>query len=600
MSEKLLKRNEVEEKYTWDLTALFQTEEEYESTLVEIQKETSEIEARFRGKLNTPEAINQCLDRLRLLYEKIIRVGTYSSLAISVDQTDEANQMRAAKLGNIMSIISSQLSFIESEIIQQDEKIINGAIGASSENKGYLEDIRRKKEHALNPETEKALAALSSVLNAPYLIYERAKLADMAFPVFKVDGKEYPLSFMLFEEVWEFETDREVRHAAFAAFSSKLREYQHTIAAAYQTQVQQEKVMATLRGFDSVFDYLLFEQKVDREFYDRQIDLIVEHLAPHMRRYAGLLQKLYGLEEMTFADLKLPVDTEHEADLSIEEGREYIVGGLSILGDDYREMLERAYEERWMDFVQNVGKSTGAFCSSPYGSHPYILMSWTGKMGDLFTLAHELGHAGHFYLAHQEQNIFDSRPSMYFIEAPSTMNELLLVNYLLEKTDNPGMKRWVLSSIVGRTYYHNFVTHLLEAHFQREVYRIVDEGGSLSAPLLHQLKRETLEKFWGDAVQLQEGAELTWMRQPHYYMGLYPYTYSAGLTIATEVSRRILDEGNKAVEDWRQVLKAGGTKSPQELARMAGVDVSTEQPLMNTIEYIGQLIDEIIRLSDVE
>lgn len=599
MSEKLLKRSEVEEKYTWDLTALFQTEEEYEFAVEEIQREAAGIEERFKGKLNTAETINQCLDELRVLYEKVIRVGTYSTLAISVDQTDEVNQMREARLSNILSVIFSQLSFIESEIIEQDEEIINEAIAASMDNKGYLEDIRRKKEHALNPETEKALAALTGVLDAPYLIYERAKLADMDFPAFTVEGKEYPLSFMLFEEVWEFETDRKVRHAAFETFSKKLREYQHTIAAAYQTQVQQEKVMATLRGFDSVFDYLLFEQKVDREFYDRQIDLIMEHLAPHMRRYAGLLQKLYGLEEMTFADLKLPVDTEHEADLSIEEGREYIVGGLSILGDDYREMLERAYEERWIDFVQNVGKSTGAFCSSPYGSHPYILMSWTGKMGDLFTLSHELGHAGHFYLAHQEQNIFDSRPSTYFVEAPSTMNELLMVNYLLEKTDDPGMKRWVLSSIVGRTYYHNFVTHLLEAHFQREVYRIVDEGGSLSAPLLHQLKRETLEKFWGDAVQLQEGAELTWMRQPHYYMGLYPYTYSAGLTIATEVSRRIMNEGEKAVEDWRQVLKAGGTKTPLELARMAGVDISTEKPLLNTIEYIGQLIDEIIRLSDV-
>lgn len=599
MSEKLLKRSEVEEKYTWDLTALFQTEEEYEFAVEEIQREAAGIEERFKGKLNTAETINQCLDELRVLYEKVIRVGTYSTLAISVDQTDEVNQMREARLSNILSVIFSQLSFIESEIIEQDEEIINEAIAASMDNKGYLEDIRRKKEHALNPETEKALAALTGVLDAPYLIYERAKLADMDFPAFTVEGKEYPLSFMLFEEVWEFETDRKVRHAAFETFSKKLREYQHTIAAAYQTQVQQEKVMATLRGFDSVFDYLLFEQKVDREFYDRQINLIMEHLAPHMRRYAGLLQKLYKLEEMTFADLKLPVDTEHEADLSIEEGREYIVGGLSILGDDYREMLERAYEERWIDFVQNVGKSTGAFCSSPYGSHPYILMSWTGKMGDLFTLSHELGHAGHFYLAHQEQNIFDSRPSTYFVEAPSTMNELLMVNYLLEKTDDPGMKRWVLSSIVGRTYYHNFVTHLLEAHFQREVYRIVDEGGSLSAPLLHQLKRETLEKFWGDAVQLQEGAELTWMRQPHYYMGLYPYTYSAGLTIATEVSRRIMNEGEKAVEDWRQVLKAGGTKTPLELARMAGVDISTEKPLLNTIEYIGQLIDEIIRLSDV-
>ena len=309
------------------------------------------------------------------------------------------------------------------------------------------------------------------------------------------------------------------------------------------------------------------------------------------------MQKLYGLEEMTFADLKLPVDTEHEADLSIEEGREYIVGGLSILGDDYREMLERGYEERWIDFVQNVGKSTGAFCSSPYGSHPYILMSWTGKMGDLFTLAHELGHAGHFYLAHQEQNIFDSRPSMYFVEAPSTMNELSLVNSVGE---DRGSGNETLGIVLHRwPYYYTTLHPSPGGPLPAEVYRIVDEGGSLSAPLLHQLKRETLEKFWGDAVQLQEGAELTWMRQPHYYMGLYPYTYSAGLTIATEVSRRIMNEGEKAVEDWRQVLKAGGTKTPLELARMAGVDISTEKPLLNTIEYIGQLIDEIIRLSDV-
>ena len=206
MSEKLLKRSEVEEKYTWDLTALFQTEEEYEFAVEEIQREAAGIEERFKGKLNTAETINQCLDELRVLYEKVIRVGTYSTLAISVDQTDEVNQMREARLSNILSVIFSQLSFIESEIIEQDEKIINEAIAASMDNKGYLEDIRRKKEHALNPETEKALAALTGVLDALYLIYERAKLADMDFPAFTVEGKEYPLSFMLFEEVWEFET----------------------------------------------------------------------------------------------------------------------------------------------------------------------------------------------------------------------------------------------------------------------------------------------------------------------------------------------------------------------------------------------------------
>ncbi len=219
-------------------------------------------------------------------------------------------------------------------------------------------------------------------------------------------------------------------------------------------------------------------------------------------------------------------------------------------------------------------------------------------MREVFVLAHELGHAGHFYLAQQNQNIFDTRPSQYFIEAPSTMNEMLMANYLMKNTEDKRMKRWVLSSIVSRTYYHNFVTHLLEAHFQREVYRIIDDGGSVQAATLNKLKRDTLEKFWGDAVRINEGAELTWMRQPHYYMGLYPYTYSAGLTIATEVSKRVLNEGQKALDDWKEVLKAGGTKTPIELAQMAGVDITTEKPLLNTIDHIGSLIDEIVKLTD--
>ena len=459
------------------------------------------------------------------------------------------------RFNNIFADILSRLSFIESEIIQGDEDLIKKAIGESKENKGYLEEIMRKKDHVLHPEVEKVLSALSNILDLPYQIYNMAKLADMDFPGFLVDGKEYPLSFVLFEEDWEYEADGKLRHAAFKNFSNKLREYQHTIATAYQTQVQKEKTLASLRGFDSVIDSLLFEQKVDRDLYNRQIDLIMEHLAPHMRKYAKLLQKIHGLEEMTFADLKLDLDPDFESKISVEEGREYIEGALSVLGDDYLDMVKRAFEERWIDFVQNKGKSTGAFCSTPYGSHPFILISWTGRMREVFTLAHELGYAGHFYLAHQNQNIFDTEPSFYFIEAPSTMNEMLMANYLTENIHDPGMKRWVLSSIIGRTYYHNFVTHLLEAHFQREVYKVIDTGGSLQASLLNQLKRETLEKFWGDTVKINEGAELTWMRQPHYYMGLYPYTYSTGLTIATEVSKRILAESQKAVDDWREVLK---------------------------------------------
>lgn len=598
MGKGLLARKDVDERYTWDLSSIFKREEEFETKLEELIKLADEVEKEFKGKLNDSISINNCLDKLRLIYELGGLLGSYSYLSLAVDQTNTEAQTRQMRISNMISEITSRLSFIESEILQLDKEIIQKAMNESEDNSLFLKEILEKKPYALHPEVEKTLSALSNVLDAPYQIYNRAKLADMDFGSFTVDGEDYPLSFVLFEGKWEYETDTKVRRAAAEAFSNKLREYQHTIATVYQTQVQKEKVIANLRGFDSVFDSLLFAQKVDRGLYDRQIDLIMEYLAPHMRKYAKLIQKIHNLDEMTFVDLKLAVDPEYEPRISIEEARTYVEEALSVLGDDYLNIVKRAFDERWIDFVQNKGKSTGAFCASPYGSHPFILISWTEMMREVFVLAHELGHAGHFYLAHENNNIFNTRPSKYVIEAPSTMNEMLMANYLMENTKDKRMRRWVLSTIISRTYYHNFVTHLLEAAFQREVYRIIDEGGSVHAELLNKLKRKVLEKFWGDDVIINEGAELTWMRQPHYYMGLYPYTYSAGLTIATEVNRRILSEGQKAIDDWLEVLKSGGRYTPIEFAKKVGVDITTEKPLLNTIEYIGQIIDEIIKLTE--
>jgi len=598
MAEEMLTREEVEQDLTWNLNDIFSSEKEYKKMVEDAEELAAEIEEEFKGNLNSAENINTCLDKLRNLYEMVVLTGNYASLAVAVDQTNEENQKRQMKQGNISSEIESKMSFIESEIIQLDEEIIKKAMEKSEENRGYLKEILRGKEYVLPPSAEKVLAALSNTLDAPYKIYNQAKLADMDFGKFEVDGEEYPLSFVLFEGEWEFEEDTKLRRKAFKKFSNTLRKYQNTIATNYQTQVQKEKTIADQRGHDSVIDYLLFDQEVDKELYNRQIDLIMEKLAPHMRKYAKLLQRIHGLDEMTFADLKLSVDSDFEPEITINEAKNHIKDALSVMGDDYLEMVENAFDERWIDFVQNKGKSTGAFCSTPYGKHPYVLISWTAQMRETFVLAHELGHAGHFYLAQQNQNIFDTRPSLYFIEAPSTMNEMLMTNYLMDTVEDKRMKRWVLSTLLSRTYYHNFVTHLLEAHYQRKVYQIIEDGGSVQAPTLNKLKRDTLEEFWGDAAHINEGAELTWMRQPHYYMGLYPYTYSAGLTISTEASKRIKEEGQEAVDDWREVLKAGGTKKPVELAKMAGVDITTEKPLLNTIDYIGEIIDEIIELTE--
>lgn len=596
---KILKdRKDVDPALTWDLSAIYTTDEKFQSAVKEMKELSLKIEKEYKGKLNTSNKINECLDELRKLYQFRYLTSSYVELSVSVDYANNENQDKYSKIINIISDIESRLSFIESEIIQADDEVLDTAISESKENSNYLKDKKREKIHALHPEVERVLAALSGTLEGPYKIYEQAKHADMDFKSFTVEEKEYPIGYGLFENEYEYENDTKVRRAAFKAFSNKLGEYKYTTATAYQLQVQKEKSMASLRGFDSVIDSLLFPQKVDRELYNRQIDLITEKLAPHMRKYAKLLKKIHKLDEMTFADLKIAVDPEYDPNVTIEESKKYIEDALAILGDDYLEMVKKAYDDRWIDFAQNKGKSTGGFCESPYGSHSFILLSWTEKMAEVFTLAHELGHAGHFKLCNESQNIFDVNVSGYFVEAPSTINELLMANYLLKSNDDKRFRRWVLSSMIGHTYYHNFVTHLLEAAYQREVYRIIDDGGSVQASTLSKIKKEVLEKFWGDDVKIIDGAELTWMRQPHYYMGLYSYTYSAGLTIATEVSKRILEEGKPAIEDWRAVLIAGSTKTPVELAKMAGVDITTDKPLLDTIEYIGNIIDEIVKLTE--
>ncbi|SCZ78838.1 oligoendopeptidase F [Pseudobutyrivibrio xylanivorans] len=594
MAETLKKRSEVPVELTWDTSRLFKSSKELMSALEEFKKLTSDMEKEYKGKLTTAEAINDCMDKLNKWNIMADHLYNYVELNVSVDYTNADAQKEQALVMSEFSRALSTVSFVDSELAEAPKELIEEAINSATVGKHYLEDVERQRPHRLTPETEAAIAALRDTIEAPYKIYETSKLADIQFPDFEANGEKHPLGYSLFEDNYEYERDTEVRRAAFDAFSKKIREYMYTTATVYGSHVRTEKTISELRKYDSVLDYLLFEQKVTREMYDRQIDLIMEKLAPHMRKYARLLKEANGLEKMTYADLKIALDPDYDPKVTIEKSKEYIIDGLSIMGPEYKEMLETAYKERWVDFARNIGKSTGGFCASPYQKGSYILLSWNDRMSDVFTLAHELGHAGHFAACGKAQSALDVEVSNYVVEAPSTINELLMAEYLKEKSgDDKRFRRWVLASQISNTYYHNFVTHLLEAAYQREVYKLVDKGEAVPAETLNEIYKNVLKKFWGDEVELTEGCELTWMRQPHYYMGLYSYSYSASLTIATQVMKRILKEGQPAVEDWKKTLAAGGTVTPVEFAKMAGVDVTTDAALLDTIDYIGSIIDEI-------
>lgn len=592
MSEGLPLREEVPVKETWDLKDLFTSDQAFYQTLEQVVQMSLDFNHTYYQKLNNIETIEKALDEYERILIEIDRLYNYPELRLSVDTSNEEAQKVNAKLNTTSGKLAGLLSFVDSEILELPDEIIS-ELRSQTKYPHFIKQLQDRKPYQLSADVEKVLATLTPTLRSPFELYGTTKSLDINFESFDYEGVTYPLDYATFENEYEDHPSPEFRRKSFRAFSDALRQYQHTTAATYNMQVQQEKIEADLRGYDSVIDYLLQDQEVTKDMFDRQIDVIMSDLAPVMQKYAKIIQRVHNLDKMRFEDLKISIDPNFEPEISIEESKKYIYGALKVLGDDYVKMLESAYDYRWIDFAQNKGKDTGAYCASPYITHSYVFISWTGKMAETFVLAHELGHAGHFALAQNHQNLLESEASMYFVEVPSTMNEMLMANYLFNSSNNPRFKRWVIGSILSRTYYHNMVTHLLEAAYQREVYSRVDNGESLTAPLLNEIMLNTYKAFFGDTVEMTDGVELTWMRQPHYYMGLYSYTYSAGLTIGTVVSQCIKKEGQPAVDRWLKTLQAGGSQSPIELAQIAGVDITTDAPLKETINYISNLVDEL-------
>lgn len=595
---KLLSRSEVPAEQTWNLKDLFATYEAWEKGLETIEAEADKVLV-YKGKvLESASTLLEAIQEMEAYNQKMIRVAVYANLKLSGDGSDATNQKDASRVSSTLAKIGAKLSFFQSELSDLTVEKVTQFIKDEPKLETYkktLQDVVEEKEHKLAPAIEETLAALSQVHAAPHNIYQRAKTSDMQFAEIKdSEGNVLPMSEALYEDRYEFAADTTTRRNAYQSFTNTLNQYKNTFAAIYSTEVTKQVTMSKLRNYDSVTDMLLAPQQVTQEMYHNQLDTIQKELAPHMRRYAQLKKKLLGLDELHYSDLQAPLDPDFNPSISYEEATETILESLEVMGPEYSEIMKKSITDGWVDRSDNIGKANGAFCSSPYGVHPYILITWTDTMRGAFVLAHEMGHAGHFYLAGKNQPLLNTRPSTYFVEGPSTINELLLAEHLMNKTNDVRMKRWVITQLLG-TYHHNFITHLLEGELQRRVYQLAEDGVPLTADVLTQQKLETIQSFWGDEITYDEGVGLTWMRQQHYYMGLYPYTYSAGLTVSTAVAQAIKEEGQPAINRWLDVLKAGGTMKPLELIKLAGVDMSTTEPIKIAVDYVGSLIDELIK-----
>lgn len=596
----LPKRQDVPTELTWDLSAIYDSVPRFQEAQNHIEQAVKDFTAQYDpDHLTDFQVLERALTEYNAITAAIDNVANYAELQQSEDLTDKTRNALAHKTAANLAQWQTLLSPFYSYLTHLDAHTLELLEIGLPQFKGFLRTLKRQQKIQLHPLVEAALATLQPVFNGPGDIYSQARSADMNFPDFTVAGQTYPLSFTLYEDYYAYHPDAAVRRGAFAVFSETLGQYQNTLAQAYLTQVTKEKQMATLRGFDSVVDYLLYDQEVDRSLFDRQIDLILDQFGPVMQQYLSLLQKARGLDEMTFADRLIDFDPDFEPDVSIQSSKAYVKNALAVLGPDYQNMIMQAYPQHWVDFAQNTGKETGGFCAQPYGKQPYILLSWHDKLSDLYTLIHEMGHAGQGLLSQKANAYLDSEPSTYIIEAPSTFNELLLTHSLAQEADakhDDRLKRFALTKMLANTYFHNFVTHLLEAAYQREVYRLIDAGETFSASDLSAITTQVFQRFFGDALTFNPGAELTWMRQIHYYMGLYSYTYSASLTVATQAYLRIQKIGQPGVNDWLAFLKLGNTQTPVASAQTAGVDITTDGPLLSTIAFLKQTVTEIGQL----
>ncbi|MEY8371661.1 oligoendopeptidase F [Aerococcaceae bacterium 50-4] len=591
-------RDQVSVEATWDLSQIFKDEATFEAKLAEFKDQGQAFQKQYEGKLVDAKAIAEAILAASDIQALASRLEHYAFLAVEADRTNSQAALKLHKVSAASKEVAEAMLFFQNALLEKSAEELEQVKSIAPETGDYVAEVERQQAIYLGAKVEDVLFQFDQAHDQNYEIYNNAKLADLTFPDFEVDGKTYPLSFVLYEDKYMFEEDTAVRRAAFDAFSKELAKYQNTFATTYYGHVLQEKAQANIRGYESVIDYLLFSQDVGRDLYDRQIDVIMEKLAPVMRKYVKHVKDVRGLDKMTYADLKIGLDPTFSKPVSFEESEAYVKEATAVMGEDYFKEIAAAYTDRWVDYAQNIGKSTGGFATMAAGVHPYILMSWTEQLSDVYTLIHELGHAGQMSRAEANNLFISSEPSLYVIEAPSTFNELLLTGYLMANGEDDRTQRFALANMLTNTYFHNFITHLLEAAYQREVYRLIDRGEAFTAETLSDLKKGVLEDFWGDAVEMNEGAELTWMRQPHYFMGLYSYTYSAGLTIATQAYLNIRSgEDAQAVENWIDFLKLGRV-NPVEAAKVAGVDITTAEPLENTIAFLNDTVDTIIDYSE--
>ena len=594
MENRLPLRNEIPEEMTWKLSDIYETTELWEEDYKKAIERADELAGMAGSLTESAETLLKAMDIYEDAVMKVYRLYGYAEMLHDQDTSEPENQKLFQRAQSLDVKINEKLSFLEPEILEADPKVIEAYYKELPEllkYKNVISEIQRTREHTLSKEMEELLASAGDMAEAASNARSMLANADIRFPNTKgEDGKDIQLSNGRFVPL-QMSTDREVRKESFEKFYEEYKNLANTWAALYDGQVKKQIFYAKARKYPDTFTAAVDKNNVSTTVCDNLISCVNRNL-DKFYRYVRLRKKLLKVDELHMYDVYTPMVGNYEYKVSFEEAKEISLRALRSLGDDYIELLKTAYDNRWIDVVENKGKRGGAYSSGVYGVHPYVLLNFNNTLDDIFTLVHEMGHSIHTYYSNEKQNFFDSNYKIFVAEVASTTNEVLLLKYLLGKAESDKEKAYLINHFL-ESFKGTLYRQTMFAEFERESNKLSEEGTPLTAETLSELYLSLNKKYFGEDMVSDPLIAYEWCRIPHFYYNFYVYQYATGISAAIALYKRVINGGQKELDDYLGFLKSGNSKYAIDTLRDAGVDMTTPKPIEDLIAYFDELQEQL-------
>ncbi|ABR36437.1 oligoendopeptidase F [Clostridium beijerinckii] len=589
----LKKREEIEDKFKWKVDKIYKSIEDWEKDFEDVKNEAVKLKD-FSGKLVNGEAILDYLKFNEKVSRKAENLFIYAHLKCDEDTSNTTYQSLMSKVDIYMAELASYTAFFVPEILSLDDSFIKSEINRLDELKQFeflIEDILKEKPHILSKEMEELLAAASDCLDAPSAIHNILTNADMTFgKIEDEDGNEVELTEGNYSSFIRGK-NREVRKAAFERLFGEYDKLKNTLATSLSASIKTFNFSSRVRKYNNALEASLKPNNIPLEVYKNAIKVINNNL-DSLHRYVKIKKKLLGLDEIHMYDLYVPVIEIPKEKIEFNDGVNIVLKALSPLGTEYLDIFKSGVNNGWIDIYENKGKRGGAYSWGGYDTMPYVLLNYNNELGDVSTLAHEMGHSIHSYYSRKEQPYYYANYTLFCAEVASTTNESLLIHYLIENEKDEKKKLYLINQELEQIRTTVF-RQLMFAEFELYTHETLEKGIPLTAEDYNKAWHDLNVKYFGNEIVIDKEVDVEWSRIPHFYSDFYVYQYATGYAAASAFSKAILDGKENAVEKYKGFLKSGGSDYPINILRNAGVDMTTDVPIEATIKRFNELLDMI-------